>query len=694
MTQVELYGWQKDLHLDAQGRIVRQPAGSVILEYNAWSSSNITTYIAATLLRDVIGVNVSVVEHPSTAGIYQRVATGVTDFVPEVWPENKEALYDSYIVQSGTVQDFGLIGFNGIFSLYVNGRAAQAQPDLVWIIWQSYRRGNPVLNYLPPFGTTPPARTANGGYLCDSETYPWCTNGMFIPPQCRPDPSQCRELWHLHPSYSLGSIEQFITTMNLSLVVVYLDDTPDSQARLLACGRQSTYACIFGYWEPGPLLAQESFLPVILPTSTPECWSKFDPKLTGTNQTEMRCGWSPHVLHKIGSPRLATQHPHIFQLLRYMSLKESAITSMLNDNSNGNSTEATACNWIKGNENLWSRWIQAPPEGFIRQVTALDLDNPLTILIYSFCCILCLVLAATGYVVVRWRKSVGVREHSPPFLLMSLAGLMMVVCSVAMEMHPPRTPVVCSLRVWSLSLGFTILLSGILVKTWRISRIFSNRQLYSKPLKNIHLFAAVLTLTAIDAALLAAWTTSSSPAIGYLPLSSSTVLHNCTYPTGDTLMATVITATLIVYQASLLCMACVFGYRIRNAATVGNESRYIAMSAYNIALIGLFVIPISFMPLNPLMQVAIKCLGVLLAVAINLSLLVLRSVVFVFVSRRPSLAIGQTVPRKKRGISVSMEESKGRGQAVGFGGLPPIRSSAFAENDSVCSGPFACFREQ
>ncbi|ORZ33805.1 hypothetical protein BCR44DRAFT_1191072 [Catenaria anguillulae PL171] len=115
--------------------------------------ANVTAYIAAILLRDVMDVHANIWEISGSPQTYDRIQSGTIQANMEVWGSNKQQLYEDYIFKRGTVSDFGLVGYNGKVSLFINQAAAEAHPSVVWNSWLSLRRPE-ALALLPAYGTT------------------------------------------------------------------------------------------------------------------------------------------------------------------------------------------------------------------------------------------------------------------------------------------------------------------------------------------------------------------------------------------------------------------------------------------------------------------------------------------------------------------------------------------------------------
>ncbi|ORZ36033.1 hypothetical protein BCR44DRAFT_59857 [Catenaria anguillulae PL171] len=214
------YGWIAPPSEDKQ-LVRRMVYPTLALEYSAWSSSNLTTYAIAFLLHDVMGIPIRMTESSGQSNTYDRVAEGLTHMYAEIWPLSEMTLFRKYVVEEAKVDYMGLLGYAGRISLYFPRFIVDAHPDKVFTSWRSLLQPE-VLQYLPMQGTTPTERLDSGEFMC---TQSYCTNGIYVPPQCLPNGTwfgRCRELWHVTPDYSVGVNEQRIFDLGLPLVVVYL----------------------------------------------------------------------------------------------------------------------------------------------------------------------------------------------------------------------------------------------------------------------------------------------------------------------------------------------------------------------------------------------------------------------------------------------------------------------------------------
>ncbi|KNE69787.1 hypothetical protein AMAG_14324 [Allomyces macrogynus ATCC 38327] len=607
---------------------IKQAPADIVLEADAWSSANLSTYIAATLLQNVMGINVTVLEYGGPTDTFLRVASGQVHANVELWPNSKSIFYQQYIVRQGTVENSGMIGYAGKISWYINTAIANAYPTLIFDSWRSYTM-NSVLQYLPAYGTSTPARKADGSWLCDSATYSYCSNGMFVPPQCQANPSSCREFWHVHPAYNAGESEQRIITLGLKLVVVYLGVDGFSSA-VTRCANQNSYACLMYYWKPEIIPSTLPLSVVALPEYNSTCFSRFDPAHVGAASNTLVCDWSPELPIKISTASLRTTAPHVSTFFKQFSLKDHDIDYLLNDYATTGVTETTVCKWIVANRNLWTSWIPAPPANYIMTLDAMAMNEALPILIAVLCALVFVATLPTFYLLSHYARVTAVKAQSPKFMQLISLGVLVVGVAMALELVSPTVAGVCAARIWMLALGMCTILGSLIVKTARIYLIFGNRRRMALNLKDSRLLGGVLAMVAVDLVLLGAWTGAAAPSPIISTVSTTTYTYLCS--TSSDTGGTAITAILAIFHALQLLVACWLSFKIRNVGTTYNESKYIALAAYNILLACIVVVPVAVLPINFRAQFVIKCVCILLALGGVLGLLVWRPILEVVLS--------------------------------------------------------------
>ncbi|ORZ33105.1 7 transmembrane sweet-taste receptor of 3 GCPR-domain-containing protein [Catenaria anguillulae PL171] len=646
---------------------LQQPPATVVVEYDAWASANLTGYVSALLLKQVMGVNVKLMEYPGSRNTYVRNADGTVHVNVEVWPASKFALYNKYVRQDQTVEDLGLLGYFSKISWYINTNIADANPTLIFDSWRSFQQPA-VLNFFPAVGTTTRGRNADGSLLCTPDKYSFCNSeGYYVPPQCQGNlRSTCREYWHPDPSYSQGENEQRILSLGLKLVVVYigLDRFEDIFAQ---CAQQSAYGCVGYWWKPEQIISAYRFTEVKLNPYTDLCYDKFDPaNVNATN--ELTCDWTIELLHKIGNAKMRQWAPHVSNFFRLLTFREIDMTSMLADYATrGRKAEETACRWITANQAIWRPWIPTPPSNYIRFLDRLNTSEPLSIVVIILCIISYLVGIALIVLLQKYQASPSVKAQSPPFMTVILMGAIIITTSVAMEVAAPSSAT-CAARTWLLAIGLCTVLSSITLKTWRIFNVFGNRRMrVGNKLSTRRLMTMVGLLLALDAILLAIWTAISSPAEAVTEVSATTFTYSCGVASSDA--ATVLSILVIIYHAVLLVASVFLSYKIRNVASEFNESKYIGLATYNMTLACIIVIPVVFLPINFRAQFIIKCILILCATIGVMGLLVARPVI-------------EAISAAASGTDPTATNFSGAG--FGFGGFKS-RGSSQASNKPIVS---------
>ncbi|KAI9179776.1 hypothetical protein H9P43_005106 [Blastocladiella emersonii ATCC 22665] len=623
--QARKYGWMKPENLTDTSKFLQQPAASVTLEINGWASSNLTTYVAGMLLRDVMGVDVKMVEYGGAGKAYKRISEGATNASLEIWPSSKVALYTDYVVRQGVVIDGGMTGYTGKIAWYVNSALTEAQPQLIFDSWRSFT--NPaVLAYFPAAGSTPAVRNADGSFLCDTATYPFCTNGMFVPPQCQGAlMSTCKEFWHVDPGYSQGEVEQRIVTLGLKLVVVYLG--PAFETKVAACARQGATGCLFYYWTPEILPSVYNFSMVNLPQFRSECYGQFSSTKVGAADNYLTCDWTVELLMKIVSASVRNSAPHVSTFLTALTLRDTDMNALLRGFYESGSTTDTACAWIQANSNQWASWVPLPPAGYIRYLDQLEVSDALSVIVLVGCAILLIGSAMLATMLFRLKSEPSLRAQSPVFIGVILFGVCLVCIGVILETIPASTSI-CIARIRLLSIGVTIILASTLAKTSRIYAIFGNKRMQAKSMSNRRLLMAVVVLSIGDIILQVLWSELGHPQVETTSVSLTTYTWTCGMDFvryGAAASATM--AVLYAYHVVMLAGACWLSYKVRHVASAFNEAKYIALASYLIMFTAIVVLPVVYLPINFRAQFIIKCLMILFALYGVCGLMVVRPIV-------------------------------------------------------------------
>ncbi|KAI9179442.1 hypothetical protein H9P43_004764 [Blastocladiella emersonii ATCC 22665] len=661
--------------------MVQRPPANVTLEVNAWPSSNITALVAAMLLRDVMAVNLTLAQFPDYTDIFGRITRGTVDASLEVWPSPLTAAYNDYVIQRAIVDDLGMIGYPGRKGWFINQAVANANPTIIFDSWRSFQRPA-TLSFLPPLGTTPPGRYPNGTYLCNPAVYPWCTDGMFIPPQCRgSNATQCRELWAVSPSTALGESEQRILSLNLSLAVVYLGE-PDFHARVTQCARQNASLCVFQHYSPESLISANAVASVNLPEYTSACYASFSPARVGIPGNSLSCDWPSELLLKLGSPRLAAAVAQVNSFLRFFSLRDVDMDELLTaiaPNGGGLDPTAAACQWIKANQNIWATWIPTPPADYIKVMESISLADSMSIGGIVLVAVHLLALAATQGAVAKYREWLG-QHHSIAGMQLIAAGCAITAVTVLAELSGAPTRAQCTVRVWTLSTGHAVLSSTFAAKAWYVHFVHGNKRLSLVPTAGI-LVPVVAAAVATNTLLLGLVQALSPTIVAYLDVLVNTYTPVC-WSTAPGPGAAAVLALLCAFHAALLALAVVYTLRIRSVPlpTPGEAWHQVLAMATILATFAL-VVPVTALQINYRVQFAVRTMGISLALSLILYLAVVRPVLVQHWHRQARMASTRSGEGSWRASQVGSQPAGNAAAGIRLG-----RQSASTTRGSDASG--------
>ncbi|KAJ3323442.1 hypothetical protein HDU76_013626 [Blyttiomyces sp. JEL0837] len=185
------------------------------------------------------------------------------------------------------------------------------------------------------------------------------------------------------------------------------------------------------------------------------------------------------------------------------------------------------------------------------------------------------------------------KASSPRFLSVIIIGANISYVSIWLFSQYPMTDASCITYAWLKYMGFATVFGSLLLKTYRISVIFSNKKSKSVNVKNLNdtvLFMLMLVFMGLWAALLAIWTLIPSQRPMLVVDSVASIAKN------GTILAFNNTPHCDFGDYNYVCLGAMvitlaFGvwltYSVRNTPSAFNESKWIAMALYNWVVIGI-----------------------------------------------------------------------------------------------------------
>ncbi|KAI9136240.1 periplasmic binding protein-like I [Paraphysoderma sedebokerense] len=219
-----------------------------------------------------------------------------------------------------------------------------------------------------------------------------------------------------------------------------------------------------------------------------------------------------------------------------------------------------------------------------------------------------IVIVGTCFYLYRKRQTPQVRHMSLLFVLLIATGLILLGCSILTWIDIP-TEMTCIFKLYLFNAGYAVLMGSLLMKTWRIFKIFDSSCVIKSRLGDKKLLIGVAGIVGVELLLVTIWTVLSppKPTKFYKPEFYS---YKCV--SSDQTVELLMNILVIAYNGILLFFASVLAFKTRKVYSQFRESVYIMYSVSNIILSGIIVIPILFFlsDVMPTGTFYIKTLGV------------------------------------------------------------------------------------
>jgi gamma-aminobutyric acid type B receptor len=189
---------------------------------------------------------------------------------------------------------------------------------------------------------------------------------------------------------------------------------------------------------------------------------------------------------------------------------------------------------------------------------------------------------------VRFRKHRFIKMSSPNLNNLIIIGCLISYTSIFSLGDFESLKHICMVRVWLLTVGFTLAFGAMFSKTYRVHAILTNAKLIKKVIKDYKLYGIVIGLLLFDVILLVCWQI-------FDPLRTVSRLNKFKNEYNAIVLEENLTcesdymkiwlATLFSFKSILIIFGCFFAYETRNVTISAlNDSKYIGMSVYNVLI--------------------------------------------------------------------------------------------------------------
>ncbi|CAD5123183.1 DgyrCDS11550 [Dimorphilus gyrociliatus] len=200
----------------------------------------------------------------------------------------------------------------------------------------------------------------------------------------------------------------------------------------------------------------------------------------------------------------------------------------------------------------------------------------LVLVVILFASVICLSAGISIF-----RNTRAIKSASPLFLHFMAVGSALM-CTSTLFTYPEPTWATCVSAMWTEHIGFALAYGALLLKTWRISAIFTVKSAKKLNLSDRKLARGFIPIVLFATIFLAVWTGVGKPEVIWSKTSSDLKFKSCDYGFWEYIA--------IVVEFCFLLWGVYLCYIVRKAPSHFNESKYITWSIYNNVILGTFMI--------------------------------------------------------------------------------------------------------
>ena len=264
--------------------------------------------------------------------------------------------------------------------------------------------------------------------------------------------------------------------------------------------------------------------------------------------------------------------------------------------------------------------VELPPDTTV-ECEYLPVDQPVVIAVFGLTGVAVLFFIVILALLLMLRKAPAIRRGQPKFLHLMLTGAIVVVLPIFLLPGKP-SELNCFAPIVLTVLGFTMLFGCLLLKSYRVYRVFANPSLRDVKLNDKAMMRRLGVLLLIDIVILLVWAlvalpvpvlqNKDVPGIGLVPIRA------CSFDetSGG------FTFGIYIYKTILTLIMCYMGFKTRKVSADYSEAKYIFMSSHELLLGALIVLPLmnTIARDAPVVKYIVQSIGLLFVSIVCISL--------------------------------------------------------------------------
>lgn len=209
-----------------------------------------------------------------------------------------------------------------------------------------------------------------------------------------------------------------------------------------------------------------------------------------------------------------------------------------------------------------------------------------------------LIIASISLVIFFYlhRNDQKIKRSSPLFNQLILLGLIML-CIGSILWSVDQTQAICIVKIWISVIGFSLVICSILVKTYRVNRIFHTLRVRQVGLTNLELIKYSIPFLLVEIILLLVYTFANGLPYPFLEIGRSPNVFSYTIcTTSNSTFQGVMIGLILGFNYILVIVAAILAYQVRDVVKEYNESVFITYLVYLYTVLGILVMAIYFTP--------------------------------------------------------------------------------------------------
>jgi len=605
--------------------------------------SNTLLEIERILLNEVMGYATSVRQDNTFAGELASCSRKEFDvhnlvfrsnYPGSQWNNALNSASGSGCVNAGTS---GIIGANTWMTDTRSVEAAIAADEAsgdYYRTWASQRgvEGLPRLNFTDVAGTYTPV-SFNGETFSWEVVAPgaqgttfWRASNLdilFIPPLCQNSSILCGIAVGYDFFYSRGWPEQQVVNLRWRVAVLFPSTTilgGASHDRYLEFVRErldsgQQVLTMSTTTIPDQYANSDRMMRVLLPGATAACLADTAGPHADSGIGSVNCDFNQESTYKLSFDSGDTDKVDALYLHKTMLIDNAFFSANIREYYAGRTVAQVACDWVNNNTEVWSTWltVQTPLKS-TKELSEAGRDS-----ITAICALFLGMLVVCHVFLALYRTHPVVKRSSPLFGQLVVLGCECFVVALLLRL-PSQTEASCIAEQFLLSVGFSLFVGSLVVKTWRIDRIFNSGRLSKVSLPDTELLKVLAVYSSLDLLIVVLWAGISPPSPELEAHSSEgfTFVQVCSSSQDSPFRI----ATYLLRALALLAGAA-FAVRLRDVSDAFNESKFLAVTVYNVSLLSAVVLGVLLIGSNdPVVSMTLYVAGLTLAVMVSAAIFV------------------------------------------------------------------------